>query len=488
MTRKLGVFGERFCLACAVLFCGMIVLQSLGVSLGLLGVVTLAGGLCAVAVLWLTGRYWNLGECGTTVAVFLIRFVLAMAVILLVDAQPVQDFERMYAAAQELSQGGRDYLNDLYYYKWAYQTGFVVYESLILKLFGTGQFPLQVMNALWLGGIGVLVSKIAHCLLPRKAAAGVSVLYALYPAPYFLAAVLTNQHIAAFFLYLAVWLLVRRERFSLPAALLVGVCIAVGNVMRPIGVILILALVCWRGIALLQRGWQDWKGEVLHLGGTLAGYVLVMSLATSLIVWTGVNPEGLGNNLSMWKFAVGLNHESSGSWNQSDYQTYQLDPVEGVDPTDRELVRERLEQANEAMAREVGNRLAEGPAALGKLAVRKSGVMWGDLEYMFWGFGHLDGQAKIGPLTVDQYTQILARGDKGVYLAAFALAMVGLVGLLRRGTKGKAELLLAFLLCGYYAVHLIVEVQARYRYFLLPTVFLLAGYGLAALEQKQLKR
>ena len=44
-------------------------------------------------------------------------------------------------------------------------------------------------------------------------------------------------------------------------------------------------------------------------------------------------------------------------------------------------------------------------------------------------------------------------------------------------------LLLAFLLCGYYAVHLIVEVQARYRYFLLPTVFLLAGYGLAAMEQ-----
>ena len=485
MTRKLGRFGERFCLACAVLFCGVIVLQSLGVSLGVLGVVTLAGALCAAAVVWLTGRYWTLGEWGTMLVVFVIRFVLALAVILVVDAQPVQDFQRMYAAAQELSQGGRGYLNDLYYYKWAYQTGFVVYESLLLRLFGPGQFPLQVMNALWLGGIGALVSMIAHCLLPRKAAVGVSVLYALYPAPYFLAAVLTNQHIAAFFLYLAVWLLVRKERYSLPAALVAGVCIAVGNVMRPIGVIVILALACWRGIALLQRGWQDWKGEALRLGGVLAGYVLVMSVVSSMIVWTGVNPEGLGNNLPMWKFAVGLNHESSGSWNQSDYQIYQLDPVEGVDPTDRELVRERMEQANEAMAQEVGSRLAEGPVALGKLAVRKSGVMWGDLEYMFWGFGHLDGQAKLGPLTVDQYTQILARGDKGVYLTAFALALVGLAGLFQRGTQGKAGLLLAFLLCGYYAVHLIVEVQARYRYFLLPTVFLLAGYGLASMEQKQ---
>lgn len=37
--------------------------------------------------------------------------------------------------------------------------------------------------------------------------------------------------------------------------------------------------------------------------------------------------------------------------------------------------------------------------------------------------------------------------------------------------------MLAFLLCGYYGAHLFIEVQARYRYFLMPVLFLLAGAG-----------
>ena len=41
--------------------------------------------------------------------------------------------------------------------------------------------------------------------------------------------------------------------------------------------------------------------------------------------------------------------------------------------------------------------------------------------------------------------------------------------------------MLCFLLCGYYGAHLFIEVQPRYRYFLMPVVFLLAGVGAQAL-------
>ncbi len=471
MTKKTGLLGERFCLLCAAVFCGLILLQSLRASAGILAVVTAAGGVCALAVLWLTAKFWPLERKGTALAVFLLRFFAAMVVILLVDAQPIQDFNTMYTAAQELARGGRSYLENIYYYNWAYQTGFVVYESLLLRLFGPGQFSLQVMNALWLGGIGALVTGIAYRLLPKRAAACVSVLYAVYPAPYFLAAVLTNQHIATFFLYLAVYLLVRDEQLSVGTAILAGVAIAVGNIMRPIGVVLILAILCWRVFRLLLRDGKDWKGQIGKLLCVLMVYYGVFSAASGAIVWSGINPEGLTNNQPMWKFVLGFNQESSGCWNRYDYENYLMLPTQ---------------QADEAMREVVAERLGAGPIALAKLAVRKSAVMWGDLEYMYWGFGHLDGQAKLGPLTIDQYTQILARGDKGVYLVAFALALLGVVQLLRKGTKeGGCALLLSFLLCGYYAVHLIVEVQARYRYFLLPAVFLLAGYGLAAVMKEE---
>lgn len=465
MEKKIGWLWEHVCLLCTLLFCALILAQSIQTALSGTLAVTIAGTLCAAAVIWLAVNVWPFGDRATAIILFAVRFGLAMAVILLVGAQPVQDFNTMYTAAQELAQGGRGYLDNIYFFNWAYQTGFVVYESLILRLFGPGQLPLQVMNSIWLGGIGILVYRIALRLLPRKAAVAASVLYAVYPAPYFLAAVLTNQHIAAFFFYLALYLLVRREELSPPQAALAGAVIALGNVMRPIGVILVLAALCWRAGRLLlgiEKGRARAAGALVLLA---VSYQAVFSLFSGAVAWSGINPEGLVNNQPMWKFVLGLNQESSGTWNRADYEAYLFLPTQQADQAMRETVKARLEA---------------GPAALGRLAVRKSAVMWGDNEYMFWGFGHLDGQKKLGPLTVDQYTQVLARGDKGVYIAAFALALAGAAVLLRRGTRGGPALLLAFLLCGYYAVHLIVEVQSRYRYFLMPAVFLLAGVGLAA--------
>ena len=471
MTKKLGWMGERFCLLCAAMFCGLILLQSVFASLHVWGVVTAAGFVCAAAVLTLAVKFWPFGEKKTALILFLTRFALAMAVILIVDAQPVQDFNTMYMAAQDMAKGSRAYLDNIYFYNWAYQTGFAWYESLLLRVFGPGQFSLQVMNAVWLGGIGVLVYKLAGKLLPRRAAVGVSVLYAVYPAPYFLAAVLTNQHIATFFLYLAVWLLVREEELSLRSSILAGIAIAVGNVMRPIGVVLILAILCWRVFRLLLKSGKDWKEQLWNEFIVVFMFYSFFSMASSAIAWSGLNPEGLSNNQPMWKFVLGFNQESSGAWNREDYENYLLLPTEEADAAMRDVVKERLQA---------------GPVDLAKLAVRKSAVMWGTEEYMYWGFGHLNGQAGVGPLTVNQCTQILSWGDKGVYLAAFARAVLGVLSLLRRGTKkGGPALLLSFLLCGYYAVHLIVEVQARYRYFLLPTVFVLAGYGLALLTKEE---
>lgn len=469
MGNKLGWLGERFCLLCAVLFSGLILIQSLKAAAAL-PVLPLAGALWALAVVWLGWNFWKPGERGTAAALFLLRFALAMLVILLVGAQPVQDFQTMYAAAQEMARGGRGYLDSVYFFNWAYQTGFAFYESLPLRLFGPGQLSLQVMNALWLGGIGSLTYLIARRLLPARTAAAASILYAVYPAPYFLSAVLTNQHIAAFFCYLAVYLLVRREELTLPRAALAGAVIAIGNVMRPIGIIVVLAALCWLLVRLLLEKKRRWRRELGNMALLCGGYAVVFALVSGAVVWSGLNPQGLSNNQPMWKFVLGLNQDSNGGWNRSDYETYLSLPTKEADAAMRSVVRERL---------------GAGPGKLAGLALRKSVVMWGDNEYMFWGFGHLDGQKKLGPLTADQWTQVLARGDKGVYLVAFALALLGALALLRRGTRGRGELLLAFLLCGYYAVHLIVEVQARYRYFLMPTVFLLSGFGLAAFTRER---
>ena len=243
--------------------------------------------------------------------------------------------------------------------------------------------------------------------------------------------------------------------------------------MRPIGVILLLAAGIWSVVCWLRSSCVRW---LLSGVSAAASYILLGALLSGIIVWSGINPQGLVNNQPMWKFVVGLNEDSSGHWNEADYETY-------LDPSLTQA------EANEAMTQEVLERLSVGPVRLAGLTWRKSTAMWAGNEDLYWGFGHHDPEATAAPLPLSwNSTQLLFGNlDKGVYLLAFALALYALIRRLKEKAPSPAPLLLTLLFCGYYAVHLIVEVQVRYRYFLMPCVFLLAACALEQLLRKQKK-
>ncbi len=467
MGERIGWLGEKLCFGFGALFALIVVIQSVLTACmgGGYALLSLAGFLGMGVLLAVGLRYLEPFQ-GFPAVVFALRFLIALTVILVFGAQPVQDFQTMYAAACQLAQGSREYLGNEYFYNWAYQTGFVMYESVVVRLFGEGLLPLQTCNALWMAGTGCLVYGIAKRFLSQSTAMAVSLLYALYPAPYFLAAVLTNQHIAVFFYYLGFWLLVRKEKLTLLRTLAAGLSISVGNVMRPLGIVIVLALLCWTVVRMCR-----WKGPgVLRAGGLLLAAAVVYFISSELFSWSvqalGINPEGLGNHLPMWKFVLGFNLESGGAWNQADYNAYYLLP---------------RDQAGQAMADVVKERLSSlGLGGFLELFWKKSQTMWGSLEYLYWGFGHLDGSAQVlGGLTLSQCLNLLNYFDRGMFVLVFALAGCALVYWFWKGAGEGVRLpvMLGFLLCGYYGVHLLIEVQARYRYFLMPVVFLIAGAG-----------
>lgn len=471
MLKRLGWLGEKLAFGVGALFSLVIVVQAtytagkgggyaLFFALGLLGMGVLT---------WVGIRYLKPWKA-FPIALFTLRFAIALGVILIFGAVPIQDFQTMYDAACQIARGSREYLQTEYFYNWAYQTGFSAYEALVVKVFGEGILPLQILNALWMAGTGCLVWGIARRFLPEATAMTISLLYALYPAPYFLAAVLTNQHIAVFFYYLGIWLLVWKKEKYLPRAALAGVCIALGNVMRPLGVVLILALLCCALIRMLLR-----KGRgVLWLGAPFLAAAVAYFISGEVFDWlvraTGLNPEGLKNNLPLWKFVLGFNLETGGAWSQSDYETYYLLP---------------REEASRAMRQVVGERLSSlGVVGFAELFWKKMQTMWGSLEYLYWGFGHLNGEAKVlGSLTLSQCLNAWNYFDRGMFVLAFGLGGFAQVRWLTRGERSplRLPLLLTFLVCGYCGVHLLIEVQSRYRYFLMPAVFLLAGAGAQAL-------
>lgn len=463
MTGRIGAFLERVCLFCALLFSCLMLLQTLltGWAGGLYFLVMLAGLFAMGAVLCLLCRRISPFR-GFPVLLFFLRFFLALGVILFIGAQPVQDFQTMYRAAGQMALGSREYLKDAYFHNWAYQTGFVAYEALILRVFGPGTLPLQLCNALWMSGTGVLVYGIGRAFLSERAAMAASLFYALYPAPYFLAAVLTNQHIAVFFYYLAVWLLVRKEKLTFPMAALAGLSIAAGNVMRPLGAVVVLAVFCWAAVRLL-RGGKAFLRDGAAAALVIAVYFCAAWACSGLVALTGLNPEGLTNNLPLWKFLIGLNPASGGAWNQADYDYYYFLPAG---------------RAEEEMKAAILQRISSGPAALLKMLWQKTRTLWASPEDMFWGFGHLDQGKELLGVPLSKLLQALRFADRGVFLLASGLTVPALWRRLRQKEESRVPLLLAVLFCGYFAVHLIIEVQARYRYFLMPCIFLLAGAGL----------
>ena len=470
MLKRSGALGAHLCTVCAICFCAVILLQNLlRLPVGQ-PVVILAGLLAGVGALWLCVRFLRPSR-RFPAALFLLRFCLAVFFILWLDSRPVQDFNTMYTAAQQLARGDHSYLDNIYFFNWAYQSAFVAYEALVISLFGNGLLPLQLLNAVYLAGTNVLVYLIARRLVSERAAMTMGVLYGIYPAPLFLAGVLTNQHLSVFLLYSALYILIAKPELSPLRAVGVGTLIALGNAMRPIGVILMLAGLLW---CVLQAMKQADLRRLLSGASLAASYFLVGALLSGLIVFSGINPEGLTNNQPMWKFVVGLNQDSSGCWNRADYDAFLSLPTE---------------QAHQAMTETVQERLSVGPGKLAGLALRKSAVMWAGNEDLYWGFGHLDQEAPAitFPVTLSWNSMQLLLGslDKGIYLLAVVLATVSLALYLRKRENCGCTLPLILLLCGYYSVHLIVEVQVRYRYFLMPCIFILASLTIDRLHSRR---
>ena len=470
MPKTLGSWGGRLCRVCAMCFCAVILLQNLLALPSTQPLAVLLGLVAGAGVLLLCLRYLRPIK-GFALFLFALRFALALCFILWLDSQPVQDFNSLYTAANQLAQGSHAYLDNLYFFNWAYQSAFMAYEALVISLFGSSLLPLQLLNGIYLAMTDVLVYLIARKLTGERVAMMAGLLYALYPAPLFLAGVLTNQHLSVFLFYAGVYLLVKQRELSPLRALGAGALLALGNAMRPIGVIPLLAAVIWCVLCALRR--TRWR-TLLHGALVATSYFAVGAALTGLIVVSGINPEGLVNNQPMWKFAVGLNEDSNGCWNAADYEAFLSLPTQ---------------EGHEAMTEAVKERLSVGIPKLAGLAWRKSAVMWAANEDLYWGFGHLDPEeaALSFPVTLSwNRMQLLLGGlDKGVYLLAFTLALVGLLSRLRRSEGCGRTLLLTLLVCGYYAVHLIVEVQVRYRYFLMPCIFVLAALALERLFSKQ---
>ncbi len=169
---------------------------------------------------------------------------ISVSMILSYDTKPCSDYAMIYNAAEQMASGnftsGTDPQHYMYIYNW--QIGIAAFESLFVIVFGGGSFTaLQAYNA-----ILALTTQGLLYYTAKKKLGIITARYACVMAVLFLPWILsvpqfTNQNIALVLLLVGL-LLLDNEEIGMWAAS--GAVIGLMNVLRPMGIIVVLAALC----------------------------------------------------------------------------------------------------------------------------------------------------------------------------------------------------------------------------------------------------
>lgn len=398
---------------------------------------------------------------------FLAAYLLKGIMVLCTDTKPVSDFLTFYQCAEKLVHGNKEWGKWSYFNIWAYQTGPIAYYAILMKIFGTGLLPLKLCNCFFMAGTNVLIYLIAKKITSETAARGAALLYLFYPAPYFLAPVLTNQHFAAFMLIAAVYVLLMDGLNLILKGGLAGLLLAVGNVVRPIGIVIIMAYTAWV-IAEIVRI------RKIHFTRTLAAflvsYFVLFWTFSAVFVSSGISPNGLKNNFPLWKFVIGLNQETAGQFSYKDQN--------------ETFVIQDSEKRNEAALRAIKQRLDSPPLKMAKFLIKKQYTMWASKDTLRWAFYVYKDKNLVPPAGFERYELRAEKLEKIYYLAVFIILLTGLSSRVRQMKNiNPGAFLPILILIVYFAIHILIEVQVRYRYFAMIIVFILASWGVESISE-----
>ena len=277
------------------------------------------------------------------------------------------------------------------------------------------------------------------------------------------APILTNQHISLFFLLWGIYVLLPKGTPKLKNALLGGVLLAVGNALRSDGVLLMLSVAALSFLFLVSQ--RDVKKALTLLSSALS-YIVTGLLFSGIVILSGVNPNGQRNSDPLWKYVLGLNPETRGSYSQT--------LAERVFSVENETERHRIELSI------LKEHLSAGLSLLPMLG-NKTLLFWGNEDYN-WAF---QGQeTRIVPLSNRPLGDVLTdlRRTERLYFAMICLlGIVSMVKTLRLKEATAYTALCGLMTAVFFCSYIFIETQPRYRYLLYPFLFLLASGALQSL-------
>lgn len=379
---------------------------------------------------------------------FLISFIVRLVFIIVFNFPQVYDFATLLDASHMFSNGDYSFNQWFHFHTWGYQTGFVIYQGFLLKL----------LNILYSSLLVLFVYKLSRRISDEKSARVVSILYMVFPFYLFLNTVLVNSHLATLLMYLGILFLIKKEK-SFKDYVIAGLLIALGNIIRPEGIIVVLTLLVYE-FFLFDK--SKLLNTLVRISSFLIIYFSIGFISSFLVIKSGVNPSGLENKDLLWKFILGFNYETCGYYNDDDSK-YQVDRE-----TEINIIKERA----------LGDL-----SRTGSLMLCKIDHFWleSGLELETGSFN--DKSMNVFGINI-KFSDISNEAmsfNKDINIFILFMFLLGIV--VNRKKISNEVLFLLIMTVITFFVFLFIEIQPRYMYFIHVSLFILASLGIKSIYE-----
>jgi len=387
--------------------------------------------------------------------------------VFLMPTKPVSDYLCFYSYAQKASQGflkGYDMTFTLFRFRFGYS----LILSLVFKIFGNSIIVGKLFNVFLSVILGLIIYFTVAYLFGKEAAAYSAVLYAFWPSQIMYNSVLASEHPFIVFFVLGLYFLIRaiKEKKAV-YGLFAGVFVAISNHIRPVAVVVIIAAVFLVAFKALCR---DFKTLKIGITGLISYVVIFYTLGYLIFCLTGI---------PVWKTSMGLNLMIG-----TDYTTYGMN-----NPKHSLFVKKYAYdfQKVHGEAMKIGlERLRKETKKFLAILPRKHAIIWGDDSFgYFWSTFRVYKATPFVNL-VKTHPTIFYMFSQLYYYVILIYIILGILSSKKDANK-EIFLLLNLIFLGYVALHIFLEVQPRYHYPGIFTLFLLSGQGIKWLREK-LKR
>ena len=393
-------------------------------------------------------RFWRF--------LLVVSFLSRLAGIVVFNFPQTTDFKLMYECALKFVNHDFSWNSTAYFMMWPYQSGFVVYEGLLLKLINNIYF-LKVLNIIYESLLVVLIYYFSRRFVKDESARVAAILFMVYPYNIYLGTTLANHHIATILSYLGIVFLLSRKKkpyYFIAAGILIGL----SNVLRPEGIIIIFSYLLFMIFNLKK---DNFKKEVLGFLILLVSYGGINLICSNLIILSGVNNDGLKNTNPLWKFVLGFNGDSCGHYDSND-EVYINDKEKEL-----EIIKERL-----------------NPSNVGRLVLCKTNRMWLsnkiDVKDSSYDKAYYIGNIKI---KFNDLANVVSLTNHYIFLFVMVMMILG-VFRNRKDIINNESLFFLIMVVVAYFVFLLIEIQPRYLYLIHPSIFILSAYGIEEVMKK----